>query len=56
MLLYCLSWQDAIKYSIIGEDPAAEYFYIDPDFGLLTVKKLLSEGDTSQYNVRKITI
>ena len=53
---FCLivsSIQDAIKYSIIGENPAPEYFYIDPDAGLITVKRLLTEGETSQYNVSR---
>ena len=46
------STQDAIKYAITGEDSAPQFFYIDPDTGIITVKRLLSEGDSRQYNVR----
>ncbi len=49
--MHVIIFQDSIKYSITGEASAPQFFYVDPDTGIITVKKLLSEGDTSQYTV-----
>ena len=45
--------QDTLKYSIIGDDIARQFFYLNADTGLLTLKRLLSEDTSSQYNVSK---
>ena len=44
--------QDAIKYSITGSGTSPDYFYMDPDTGLVTLKMLLAEGSEQQYTVR----
>lgn len=43
--------QDKLRYSIVGDDIAKQFFYIDADMGLITVKRLLTEDDQTQYNV-----
>jgi len=47
--------QDILRYSIYGDDIAQQYFYINPDIGLITLKRLLTEGEESQYNVCNIS-
>ena len=36
-----------------GSDVAIQYYYINPESGLITVKKLLTEGDQVQDEVRR---
>ena len=41
-----------MKYSVIGDETAIEFFYIDADSGIITLRKLFTEGTQEQYNVR----
>jgi len=44
--------QDKLIYSITGDALAQQYFYINPTTGVVTLKKLLTEDDSPEYNVR----
>ena len=48
-----LESQDTLKYTIVGDDIAQQFFYLNADTGLLTLKRLLTEDDSTQYNVRE---
>ncbi len=56
IILFAFSLQDNLKYNIIGDDVAKQFFYLNADTGLLTLKRLLSEDDTAQYNVSQICL
>lgn len=38
-------------YSISGDGVAPQFFYIDPDTGVISLKKLLTLDSSSQYTV-----
>ena len=42
-LLYVVS-QDKLRYEITGPPQAMQYYYLNPDSGVITLKKLLKEG------------
>ena len=42
-------------YSIVGDAKARQFFYINPDTGAVTIKRLLSEDKDAEYNVSVIT-
>lgn len=44
---------DTMKYSIIGDDLAKEYFFIESATGLVTLKKHLDTGTFKTINVRE---
>jgi hypothetical protein len=46
-----VNFQDALKYAITGDDIARQFFYMNPDSGMITVKRLLTQDTTTQYNV-----
>ena len=48
--------QDVIKYSMIGEDSAKEFFYVDPDTCRVTVKKMLYPGTATDYTVSHLHV
>ena len=50
--LFICVLQDEIKYSITGDDVAMQYFYMNPDTGVVTLNKLLTDGTDRRYNVR----
>ncbi len=43
--------QDVIKYTLVGDETAREFFYINPTTGEVSIKKPLSEGSASTYTV-----
>ena len=43
---------DVIYYSLLGDALAAQFFYIDEESGIVSLKRLLTEGVQSQYNLR----
>ena len=36
--------QDIVKYELLGGTRALEYYYLNPDTGLISLKKPLTEG------------
>lgn len=38
-------------YSIVGDDLAKQFFYVNPTTGVITLKKLLTEDNHLEYNV-----
>ena len=46
--------QDEIWYTLTGDSVAQQFFYINPNTGVITLKRLLTESDSSQYNVSEI--
>ena len=49
-------FQDTIRYSLIGDDSAKEFFYINPTTGEISLKTPLSEGDSATYTVCTVVI
>ena len=45
------SFQDVIKYTLVGDEVAREFFYINPTTGEVSIKKPLTEGNTATYTV-----
>lgn len=43
--------QDIIKYTLVGDAAAREFFYINPTTGEVSIKKPLSEGSAATYTV-----
>ncbi len=43
--------QDTIRYELIGNERAQEYYYLNPSTGLITIKKLMTEGDQGEDTV-----
>ncbi len=43
--------QDAITYSGIGDEEVQEHFHVDPDTGVVTIKKSLYPGTRTNYEV-----
>ena len=39
-----LNFQDTIRYELIGNDRAKEFYFLDSLSGLITIKKLMTEG------------
>ncbi len=35
----------------MGDSEAMKYFYVDPDIGIITIKKMLYPGTRNQYTV-----
>ena len=50
----CLFYQDQLYYSIVGDDIAQQFFYMDTDTGVITLKRLLTDDTSLQYNVSTI--
>ena len=50
---FCFNWllQDTIRYEMVGNERAIEYYYLDPSSGLITVKKLITEGTQNDDTV-----
>ncbi len=46
-----MSLQDAIYYTLIGNDKAMEYFYVDPKTGVVSLKKSILTDSTARYDV-----
>ena len=38
-------------YSITGDDIAQQFFYLDAETGVITLKRLLTDDTSLQYNV-----
>ena len=36
--------QDVVKYELLGETRALEYYYLNPETGVISLKKLLTQG------------
>ena len=45
-----------MRYSLLGDAVAMEFFYIDPGTGNITLKRLLTEDSSPRYNIRVIAI
>jgi hypothetical protein len=45
--------QDVILYRAVAEDDAMEVFYVDPNTGRVTIKKMLYPGSKTSYTVSK---
>ncbi len=43
--------QDTIRYEMVGNERALEYYYLDPSSGLITIKKLITEGEQTDDTV-----
>lgn len=43
---------DILKYEIVGDTRALEYYYINPDTGEISLKKYLTEGTQTSDLVR----
>ena len=48
--------QDTIRYELVGNERATEYYYLNPSSGLITVKKLITEGEQNDDTVRDICV
>ncbi|KAL8559117.1 hypothetical protein ACOMHN_046165 [Nucella lapillus] len=46
--------QDVVKYELLGETRALEYYYLNPETGVISLKKLLTQGSqiTDTLNIR----
>ena len=44
--------QDKLKYSILTDERCQEYFYMNPDTGIVTLKKLLEDESLTKFLVR----
>ena len=44
--------QDQITYSLIGDDTALEFFYVDPNNGEISLKASIADDDNKRYRVR----
>ena len=53
LLFVACDFQDVILYRAIGEADALDAFYVDPDTGRVTIKKLLYPGFKTTYTVSK---
>ena len=49
-----LCFQDKLYYYITGDDIAQQFFYLDADTGVITLKRLLMDDTSLQYNVSKL--
>ena len=45
-------FQDKILYRATGREESMKYFHVDPDTGLISIKKLLYPGTTNAFEVR----
>ena len=52
--MYCILFQDAIYYTLIGNDKAMEYFYVDPKTGVVSLKKSILRDSTARYDVSNL--
>ena len=43
--------QDVIAYTIYGNEVAKKYFYIDPDTGAVSLKKIIAKDTNTKYQV-----
>lgn len=43
--------QDKIKYSIVGDDTAMRFFYIDADTGVISLKSSIVDDTSTRYMV-----
>jgi len=44
--------QDVLKYTLLGGDEAKSYFYLNPDSGVITLRKPLKFSSNAQFDVR----
>ena len=49
------NFQDTIRYEIVGNERALEFYYLDPSSGLITVKKLITEGEQTDDTVSHLS-
>ena len=50
-LMWLVSLQDNIVYELIGSESAQQAFYVNPDTGLVSLKKSLSETVDDTFTV-----
>ena len=41
-----------VYYSLTADEKAMEYFYIDPDTGVISLKKTIADDNSPRYQVR----
>ncbi len=46
-----LLFQDKMYYSLIGDDKAQDFFYVDPTTGAVSLKKAINQDTSTQYDV-----
>jgi hypothetical protein len=46
-----LFMQDRMYYSLIGQENALKYFYVDPNSGDISLKRSIAEDTADQYQV-----
>ena len=44
--------EDKLKFSILSDERCQEYFYMNPDTGIMTLKKLLEDESMTKFMVR----
>lgn len=44
-------FQDVLSYSIVGDANDFSYFYINPESGLISLKRTLTEAVGNQFDV-----
>jgi hypothetical protein len=49
-------FQDVLAYSIIGDANDFSYFYINPESGLISLKRTLTEAVGNQFDVNNFVI
>ena len=49
--LLLLYFQDTLRYEMVGTEQAMSYYYLNPGTGLITLKRLLTEGEQTQDDV-----
>ena len=44
-----------MRYSLVGDTTAIEYFYVNPTTGVVSIKKPLSATDIATFKVSHVT-
>lgn len=52
IVICCESFQDQITYQLTGTDSAKQAFFVNPDTGLVSLKKSLTETAEETFMVR----
>ena len=47
----CFSPQDPIEYKLLASGEAAQFFYLNPETGVITTKKFLTDTKTKEFKV-----